>query len=153
MKTVKAIAKNVRGSVRKARIPAMVVEGMSVEAALPVLKYMPKRAAAHVYKVVSSARANAVNNFGIDPKNLFITEIRVDKGMSLKRFRPKSRGNASEIIKQFCHISVTLSEGVPNSALLENAEIVKEETNNKTSKKVQKTNVQKKENKVKSRAK
>jgi large subunit ribosomal protein L22 len=99
MKTVKAIAKNVRGSVRKARIPAMVVEGMYVDEALPVLKYMPKRAALNVYKVVNSARANAVNNFGMNPENLVITRVQVDKGMTLKRFRPKSRGNAAEIIK------------------------------------------------------
>ncbi len=105
-----AKANRVRGSARKARIPADVVRGMMVEEALAILEYMPKKAAADVYKVVHSAKANAVHNYNMDPEKLKIDKIQVGESMRLRRIKPKSRGMASVIQKHFCNISVELVE-------------------------------------------
>ncbi|GAB4285154.1 MAG: hypothetical protein Kow0081_2810 [Candidatus Dojkabacteria bacterium] len=105
-----AVAKNVRGSARKARIPAEVVKGMLVEEALPVLKYIEKSAAKDVWKVINSAKSNAIHNYGVAPENLVIENIRVDKGMRLRRYKAGSRGMARPIHKHFCHITVELRD-------------------------------------------
>lgn len=107
---IKAVAKNIKSTPKKARIPADVVRGMFVEEALPILKYMPKKAALDIYKVVNSARANAVNNFNINPANLIIWEIRVDEGMKLRRGRPHARGSIRPFVRRFSTVSVTLKD-------------------------------------------
>lgn len=121
MKTIVAKAKNVRGSAQKARIPAMIVKGMTVTEALPILEYMPKSAAKDVYKVVNSAKANAVHNNNLDEDNLFIKDVRVDKSASYRRMKAGSRGGAIFFHKHFCHITVELG-------LLSEVEESKEET-------------------------
>lgn len=108
MEIVIAKAKNVRGSAQKARIPARVVEGMKVTDALPVLEYMPKKAALDVYKVVKSAAANATNNNGMNIDNLIVKSVRVDRAFGLKRYKSAARGMARPIKKHFCHIMVEL---------------------------------------------
>ncbi|MCA9381641.1 50S ribosomal protein L22 [Candidatus Dojkabacteria bacterium] len=112
MDTKRVIAKaiNVKGSARKARIPADVVRGMNVNDALAVLEYMPKGAAKDVAKVIASAKANAEHNFNIDGDNLKVAKVYVGIGMRLKRMKPKSRGMASVINKHFCNITVELTE-------------------------------------------
>lgn len=107
---IKAVAKNIKATPKKARIPADVVRGMFVEEALPILKYMPKKAATDIYKVVNSARANAVNNFNINPANLIIWEIKVDEGMKLRRGRPHARGSIRPFVRRFSCVSVTLKD-------------------------------------------
>lgn len=107
---VKAVSKFVRGSARKARIPADVIRGMNANEALNVLKYMPKKAAHDVRKVVASAMANAKNNNGLDTSNLYITEIRVDEAAKFKRFREDSKGGYKPYVRKNCHITVVLEE-------------------------------------------
>ncbi len=130
MSNIKVIAKakNIRGSARKARIPADVVRGMMVDEALAILEYMPKKAAADVYKVVNSARANAIHNYNMNPERLKISNIQVGQGMKLRRIKPKSRGMASVINKQFNNITVEVIEVSDE----EPKTVEKEETGKKT---------------------
>jgi large subunit ribosomal protein L22 len=107
---VKSIAKNVKGSARKARIPARVVLGMKVEQALPVLQFMEKAAAKDVYKVVKSAAANAEHNFKLNAADLVIESIVVDDGFKLKRNKAGSRGGPIFFDRRYCHITVKLSD-------------------------------------------
>lgn len=110
MAKVVAIAKNVKGSVQKIKIPVDVVRGMQVDYALSVLEYMPKRAAKEVWKVVKSAQANATHNQNLKSEDLYIHEIKVDKGNGFRRYRPGSRGNANPMYRYFSNISVVLSD-------------------------------------------
>lgn len=106
---VKAVEKYIRISPKKARLVADIVRGQKAVAALATLKFMPKKAAKIIYKALSSAVANATNNAGLDKDSLVITKITVDKGPSLKRFRPRSRGMASALLKRTSHITVIVS--------------------------------------------
>ncbi len=108
MEIIKSISKNVRGSARKARIPAQVVTGMKVVEALPILQYMEKKAARDVWKVVKAAQADAVHNFQLNGDDLVVKSVRVDQAMRIKRFKPKARGMTRPIARPFCHITVEL---------------------------------------------
>jgi large subunit ribosomal protein L22 len=105
---MKAILKNYRQSPRKVRLVADVIRGKKVNEALNSLRFVEKRAADPVTKVIRSAVANAVQA-GNDPATLRITHVAVDKGTTLKRFMPRARGSASRINKRSSHITVTLS--------------------------------------------
>ena len=105
---ITAKAKFVRGSAKKARIPVDIVRGMMVDKALPYLDYMPKALAKDVYKVVASAKSNAVNNFNLNPSDLVIYDIRVDSANIIRRFKAGSRGRNKPIKRQNCHIVVHL---------------------------------------------
>src|SRR5215210_6236040 len=89
---VRAIARNVPGSPRKAGLVADVIRGKSVEDALNILRFLPQKAARQYFKVVKSAAANAETNFNLDPTDLVVVRVMADKGRVLKRFRPKARG-------------------------------------------------------------
>lgn len=110
MKEVKAVAKNVRSSARKARIPADAVRGMNALYALDVLKFTPKKAAHDVRKVVASAVANAVNNEEMKAEDLTISKVFVDEAFTYKRWRPESKGRARGIMKRNCHITVYVTD-------------------------------------------
>ena len=73
------------------------------------LRFMPKKAAGIIYKALHSAMSNATNNFGLDKDALVISKITIDKGPSLKRFRPRSRGMASALLKRTSHVTVVVS--------------------------------------------
>lgn len=105
---MKAIARYVRIAPRKARLVADQVRGKSVPAVIAELEYTNKRAAGIVSDVVRSAAANAEHNDGRDPDELFVTEIRVDEGPTIKRFRPRAMGRATMIRKRTSHVSVKL---------------------------------------------
>lgn len=105
---MKAILKNYRQSPRKVRLVADVIRGKKVNDALNALRFVEKRAADPVAKVIRSAVANAVQA-GSDPASLKIAHVSVDKGVTLKRFMPRARGSASRINKRSSHITVTLS--------------------------------------------
>jgi large subunit ribosomal protein L22 len=87
-----------------------LIRGKGVDEALAILKYTPKAASEVLTKVVSSAAANAENNFDMDRSSLFITEAFVDQGPTLKRVHPRSRGQAFKILKKSSHITVVVGE-------------------------------------------
>src|SRR5919199_6697520 len=107
---VHAIARNVRGSPRKAGLVADVIRGKSVNEALGILRFLPQKAAVPLAKVVKSAAANAETNFNLDPNDLYIVRVTADKGRTLKRFRPKARGRVGPILKRSSHLTVVVAE-------------------------------------------
>jgi len=105
-----AIAKYVRIAPRKVRLVADLIRGKSIGEAIAILRLTPKVATEAVEKVVKSAVANAEHNNKMNVDELFISEIRVDEGPTLKRFRPRAQGRASRINKRTSHIIVKVSE-------------------------------------------
>jgi len=106
----KAVAKYIRISPQKTRLVADVVRGMDVETALTTLRFMPKKAARILRKVIESAVANADQMETIDIDSLYIKSIQINGGPSLKRFRPRAMGRATRIIKRTSHITVVVDE-------------------------------------------
>lgn len=105
---MKASLKNYRQSPRKVRLVADLVRGKSVEQALIELQYLPKRASDVMMKLISSATANAENNFKVKPETLIVKDISVDQGITLKRYRPRARGVAKRINKRTSNIKLSL---------------------------------------------
>lgn len=97
-------------SPRKVRLVIDVVRALPMQKALEQLQFLNKLAAEPVKKLLLSAIANAEHNFSIDKNNLLIKEIKVDEGVTLKRWMPKAHGRATVIRKRGCHIHVTLAE-------------------------------------------
>ena len=106
----KALARQIRISPQKARLVADLVRGKSVESALTTLRFMPKKGARILRKVIESALANASQNEAIDVDTLYIKTIFIDGGPMLKRIRPRAQGRASRILKRSSHITVVLEE-------------------------------------------
>ena len=106
----KAILRGVRLSAQKGRLVADLIRGRSVEQALNLLAFSPKRGAKVVRKVVESAIANAEHNDGADIDALKIKTIPVEEGTSLKRFSARAKGRGNRILKPTCHIYVTVGE-------------------------------------------
>jgi large subunit ribosomal protein L22 len=106
----RAVAKYVRIAPRKVRIVVDLIRGKGVDEALSILKYTPKAASIVLTKVVSSAAANAENNFDLNRSDLIISEAYVDQGPTLKRVHPRSRGQAFRINKRTSHITVVVGE-------------------------------------------
>ena len=107
---IKANVKHLRTSARKTRLVVDLVRGMQVEKALDQLKFVNKRVTKSVEKLINSAIANAENTYDLSKDNLFIKEIRVDEGATLKRWMPRAHGRATPIRKRTSHISVVLGE-------------------------------------------
>ena len=105
-----AFARDVRITPRKVRLVADLVRGKSLKDALGILAGCNRVAKTPVEKVIRSAAANAINNFGMKEENLYIAEIQVGDGLKIKRFIPRAKGSASGIIKRNAHISVTVKE-------------------------------------------
>lgn len=106
----RAVGKYIRISPQKARQVADVVRGMNVDQAITTLKFMPKKGAGILRKVIESAVANATQDDQVDVDNLVIKKVTVDGGPSLKRIRPRAMGRATKIIKRTSHITVILDE-------------------------------------------
>ncbi len=104
---MKASLSQHRQSPRKVRLVTDLVRGKNVERALLELRFTTKRAANTVEKVLRSAVANS----GKDAKSLFVKEISVDEGTTMRRFMPAARGSAHRILKRTSHIKVVLGEG------------------------------------------
>lgn len=105
-----AQGKNIGISAKKVRLVADVVRGQKVLETLQRLQFLPTPSARAVAKVVKSASANAENNFQMVPGDLRIVRIMVDEGRTLKRFKARSRGRASPILRHSCHITVVVAE-------------------------------------------
>jgi len=101
----KATATNVRVTPRKARLVIDLVRGKDVKVALGILANVNKAASAPVTKVIKSAVANAVNNFGMDESSLYIASIYANDGMRIKRYLPRAKGSASGLVKRTCHLT------------------------------------------------
>ena len=109
VKVSSAKAMYVRISTRKSREVADLVRGKQVEDALRILKFTPRKPAAHIAKVIRSAMANAEENSKIrDLSNVKVSDIRIEMGSPLKRFTPRAYGRASLIRKPTTHIKVVL---------------------------------------------
>ncbi|AKO90799.1 MULTISPECIES: 50S ribosomal protein L22 [Priestia] len=106
----KAVAKTVRIAPRKVRLVVDLIRGKQVGEAVAILKLTPKAASPVVEKVLNSAIANAEHNYEMDANNLVVSEVFVDEGPTLKRFRPRAMGRASQINKRTSHITVVVSE-------------------------------------------
>ena len=106
----KAIAKYVRIAPRKVNLVAAEIRGKSVEEALGILKFTPKRGAKELEKVLKSAVANAENNLDLDRDSLYVSEAYANQGPTLKRWRPRSQGRAYSILKRTSHVGVVVTE-------------------------------------------
>jgi large subunit ribosomal protein L22 len=100
-----------RISPQKCRLVADVVRGQPVGSAIATLKFMPKKGADIVLKVLESAVANAEHNHGADIDELKIALIQVDTAPSLKRFAARAKGRGARIVKRNSHITVGVSDG------------------------------------------
>ncbi len=107
---VRAISKDTGVSPRKMRLLVNMVKGKRVEEALNILRFAPTPNARIVAKTIKSAAANAENNYQLTPADLKIVKITADEARMLKRFRPRARGRANEILKRSSHITVVVSE-------------------------------------------
>ena len=105
---VSAHLNTVRLSAQKCRLVADLIRGKSVDQALSILAFSPKKGAVIVKKVLESAIANAEHNEGADIDTLKVAAIFVDKGPSLKRFTARAKGRGNRIEKQTCHITLTV---------------------------------------------
>ncbi len=105
----KAVYRFARTSSRKARLVADLIRGRHVNDAIDILRFTEKRASSLIDKVLRSAMANA-NEQEADVRLLYVKEAHVDEGGFFKRFRPKDRGRAHEILKRMSHITVVVAE-------------------------------------------
>jgi len=111
MKEAKAHLKNYRQSPRKVRVVADTVRGKSIDEAITLLSFVPKRSSLPLQKLLASALANA-KDLAIPTEGLVVKEIKVDAGTTLYRRRPRSRGMANPIRKRTSHVTVTLAESL-----------------------------------------
>nr|YP_007476390.1 Rpl22 [Trithuria inconspicua]YP_010038157.1 ribosomal protein L22 [Trithuria lanterna]YP_010038192.1 ribosomal protein L22 [Trithuria lanterna]AHB38694.1 ribosomal protein L22 [Trithuria filamentosa]AHB38727.1 ribosomal protein L22 [Trithuria filamentosa]QII42269.1 ribosomal protein L22 [Trithuria lanterna]QII42304.1 ribosomal protein L22 [Trithuria lanterna]CCJ32557.1 Rpl22 [Trithuria inconspicua] len=107
---IRAIARHIHISPEKARRIIDQIRGSSYEQTLMILKLMPYRACYPIFKLVYSAAANASHNMGLKEENLFITKAEVNKGVIVKRLRPRAKGRSYAIKRTTCHITIVLSE-------------------------------------------
>ena len=98
-----------RISPKKVRLVADMIRNKSVSDSIKILNFTVKRARDPILKLLNSAIANS-KNMGINSKNLYVAEIRVDKGPILKRYMPRSRGISNPILKRTSHIMITLDK-------------------------------------------
>ncbi|EFI33008.1 ribosomal protein L22 [Desulfonatronospira thiodismutans ASO3-1] len=106
----RAIARYIRISPQKARLVGDNVRGLPVEDAVNILNFTPKKAARLLKKVLDSALANAEQNYSLDLDNLYVKQVRVDEGPTLKRIQPRAMGRANRILKRTSHITVIVEE-------------------------------------------
>jgi large subunit ribosomal protein L22 len=107
----KAQARYVRVTPQKARRVVNLIRGLPAGEASMVLRFSPQSVSDQVNKVLASAVANAANNQGVDPRNLVVSEVFVDEGPTMKRFRPRAQGRGFRIDKRTCHITVVVEPG------------------------------------------
>ncbi len=103
---------NLRIAPRKVRLIANLIKKSSALSALTQLKFQNKKSALPMLKLLKSAMASAVNNFNLSSENLYVSNILVDEGPKLKRFRPRAFGRAGAIHKKTSHITLILEEKI-----------------------------------------
>ena len=108
--TVKSINNNIRSSVRKLNPILAAIVGKKVDVAIRDLQFSAKRITKDIRKTISSAVANAENNFQYDIDSLIVKEAYCGKKIVMKRFRPRAKGRAAPILKPYSTITIILSE-------------------------------------------
>ncbi len=106
-----AKAKHIRMSPRKVRRVVDLIRGKDIKFAQNTLKFLPQAAAKVVEKVLNSAIANATHNDHLNPELLTVTQAYVDQSVTMKRWRPVSKGRAYQILKRSSHITIEVAEG------------------------------------------
>ena len=109
-KLVRSINNNIRSSVRKLNPILRGIVGKKVETAIKDLQFSEKRITKDIKKTISSAVANAENNFQYDIDKLIIREAYCGKKITMKRFRPRAKGRAAEIMKPYSNLTIILTE-------------------------------------------
>ena len=109
-KIVKSINNNVRSSVRKLNPILRGIVGKKVDVAIRDLQFSEKRITKDIRKTISSAIANAENNFQYDIDKLVVKEAYCGKKITMKRFRPRAKGRAAPILKPYSSVTIILSE-------------------------------------------
>ena len=109
-KTVRSINNNIRSSVRKLNPILKDIVGKKVEVAIRNLQFSEKRITKDIRKTISSAVANAENNFQYDIDKLIVKEAYCGKKITMKRFRPRAKGRAAPILKPYSSVTIILSE-------------------------------------------
>ena len=136
---VRAFLKNYRVSPRKVRLLTTLVKGLPVLDAMVQLDRSGKMPALQVKKLTASALANAENNFGLDRKNLYVFEMRVDEGPTMKRWMPRAFGRATEIHKRTSRITIVLEEFVEGAGRKTKLEMAAEKKKRKNEEKKNET--------------
>ena len=108
MSETRAVLRGVRLSVDKGRLVADLIRGKKVDQALNTLQFTQKKAAVIIKKVLESAIANAEHNDGADIDELKVKSIYVDKAVVMRRFAARAKGRGARLLKQTCHIHVTV---------------------------------------------
>ena len=134
---MKAFLKNYRQAPRKVRLVAGLIKGKKVEEAIAMLDFLAKRAGLPIKKLLLSAVANATQ-MGVEKENLFVKELRVDKGIVMKRMMPAAMGTGHRINKRTSHVTILLAEKVQVVKAKKIKEIIK------TEKKIVKKSISKK---------
>ena len=109
-KLVRSINNNIRSSVRKLNPILKGIVGKKVDIAIRDLQFSEKRITKDIRKTISSAVANAENNFQYDIDNLIVKEAYCGKKITMKRFRPRAKGRAAPILKPYSSVTIILSE-------------------------------------------
>ena len=110
LKLVKSVNKNVRSSTRKLNPILKSIVGKKVDVVLRNLSFSDKRISKDIKKTISSAVANAENNFQYDIDNLIVKEAYCGKQIIMKRFRARAKGRAAPILKPYSNVTIILSE-------------------------------------------
>ena len=109
-KLVKSINNNIRSSIRKLNPILKGIVGKKVDVAIRDLEFSEKRITRDIRKTISSAVANAENNFQYDIDNLIVKEAYCGKKITMKRFRPRAKGRAAPILKPYSSVTIILTE-------------------------------------------
>lgn len=107
---VKATAKRVRLTPRKVRLVLDLIRGKDIKDAQAILKFTPRAASGEIAKVLKSAVANATNNHNLVEDKLYVKACWADEARTLKRWMPRAKGSASQILKRSSHITVVVDE-------------------------------------------
>lgn len=151
---VKASLRHLRIAPRKVRLVIDLIRGKSVQEAEQQLTHLPKFSALPILKLLQSAKANAKNNFDLDPEGMYIKSIIANEGTTLKRYMQKAMGKADIIRKRATHIFLTLEEYKPKDAGKAKAKkAVEKDDNAKAKKEPAKTTGKAKAKEVKTPAK
>jgi len=109
-KLVKSVNKNIRSSVRKLKPILKSIVGKNVDIAIRDLSFSEKRISKDIKKTISSAVANAENNYQYDIDNLIVKEAYCGKQVIMKRFRARAKGKAAKIVKPYSNLTIILTE-------------------------------------------